>query len=215
MFTGIIEEVGQLRNTSQKGQAMILSIQAKRILEDIHLGDSISVNGVCLTVTGFDSSHFTLDVMPETYRKSNLRQLSNGSIVNLERAMIANGRFGGHIVQGHVDGIGKIKQRYTEENAVVFKIEPEDAALYQYMIDQGSIALDGISLTIVKVHESSFTVSMIPHTISQTTWQNKQVGDTVNIECDLLGKYVKRLLQYQDTSTKSLSKEWLAEKGFM
>jgi riboflavin synthase len=219
VFTGIVEEIGSIKSLSQKGQAMILTIQAKRILEDVHLGDSISVNGVCLTVTDYSASQFSLDVMPETFRKTNLHELSNGSKVNLERAMQANGRFGGHIVQGHVDGIGMVRQRTTEENAVVFTIEPKDSSMFRYMIDQGSITIDGISLTIVKAAEGSFSVSIIPHTLAQTILQDKRIGDTVNIECDLLGKYVNHLLRFDGNlalNKKSILNEaFLSENGFM
>lgn len=219
MFTGIVEEIGRIKHISQKGQAMILAIQAEKILEDINLGDSISVNGVCLTVIQYDAAQFSLDVMPETFRKTNLHELSNGSKVNLERAMQANGRFGGHIVQGHVDGIGFVRKRTVEENAVLFTIEPKDSSIFRYMIDQGSITIDGISLTIVKAVEGSFLISIIPHTLAQTILQDKRLGDTVNIECDLLGKYVNHLLQFDSGSTAShknvLNEAFLSENGFL
>lgn len=212
MFTGIIEEIGRMKQISRSGQAMVLTIEVKRVLEDIHLGDSISVNGVCLTVTSFTTSSMNMDVMPETYRKTNLNQLQIGSRVNLERAMAANGRFGGHLVQGHVDGIGIIRERKKEENAVIYKIEPQDKSLFQYMINQGSITVDGISLTVVEAQGSMLTVSIIPHTLAQTILDDKKVGDNVNIECDLLGKYVNHLLNYKN---KPLSEAFLLENGFM
>lgn len=213
MFTGIIEEIGRMKLITRKGEAMEISIDAAKVLEDVHLGDSISVNGVCLTVTSFTASNMTMDIMPETFKKTNLYQLNSGSRVNLERAMSANGRFGGHLVQGHVDGVGIIRKRRQEQNAVVYTIEPKDSSLFQYMINQGSITLDGISLTIVEAHESSFTVSIIPHTLAQTILNDKQAGDTVNIECDLLGKYVNHLLHYKNKTP--LSKDFLVENGFM
>lgn len=219
MFTGIIEEIGTMKQVTKHGQAMILTINAKRVLEDIHLGDSISVNGVCLTAVSFDSSSFSVDVMPETYRKTNLFQLSSGSRVNLERAMQVNGRFGGHIVQGHVDGTGIIQHKVQEENAIVYTIKPDNAELFQYIINQGSITLDGISLTIVKAVQDIFSVSIIPHTLSQTVLQHKEPGDIVNIECDLLGKYVNHLLEHksrqQNDKKNVLTESFLAENGFL
>lgn len=221
MFTGIIEEIGQIKHISKQGQAMVLTIQAKHILEDVHLGDSISVNGVCLTVTSFDASSFNVDVMPETFRKTNLMKLTNGSRVNLERAMPANGRFGGHFVQGHVDGIGVVQSRNREENAIVFTLVPRDKSMFQYIINQGSITLDGISLTVVESSGEFFTVSIIPHTLAQTILNDKQAGDTVNIECDLLGKYVGHLLEYRSIHGNQLqqikepiTKAFLVENGF-
>jgi riboflavin synthase len=220
MFTGIIEEIGTMRSISRQGQAMVLTVQAKRILADIHLGDSISVNGVCLTVIAFDPASFTVDVMPETYRHTNLQKLQHGDRVNLERAMSAQGRFGGHIVQGHVDSSGRIRSRASEQNAVVFTIEPDDPAIIKYIIPRGSITLDGISLTVVQVLEGTFTVSIIPHTLAQTILYDKHSGATINIECDLLGKYVERLLHYKGTDEGTGSKKtgitqaYLTEHGF-
>jgi riboflavin synthase len=220
MFTGIIEEIGTMRSITRQGQAMILSMQAKRILADIHLGDSISVNGVCLTVIAFDQTSFTVDVMPETYRHTNLQKLQHGDRVNLERAMPAQGRFGGHIVQGHVDSSGRITSRASEQNAVVFTIEPDDPAIIKYIIPRGSITLDGVSLTVVQVLEGTFTVSIIPHTLAETILYDKHPGATINIECDLLGKYVERLLHYKGTDEGMSSKKsgitqaYLTEHGF-
>jgi riboflavin synthase len=226
MFTGIIEEIGTMRSIAHQGQAMVLTIQAKRILTDMHLGDSISINGVCLTVIAFDASSFTVDVMPVTYHHTTLKKLHNGDRVNLERAMSAQGRFGGHIVQGHVDGSGRIASRHAEQNAVVFTIVPDDSAILKYIIPQGSITVDGISLTVVQVGERTFVVSIIPHTLEQTILQDKQQGGTVNIECDLLGKYVERLLHYQGSSDQvagekqginksgGITAAYLAEHGF-
>ncbi|CAK4836531.1 unnamed protein product [Aphanomyces euteiches] len=209
-----------MRSISRQGQAMILGVQAKLILTDIHLGDSISVNGVCLTVIAFDTTSFTVDVMPETFRHTNLRKLQHGDRVNLERAMSAQGRFGGHIVQGHVDAPGRIVSRAVEENAVAFTIEPEDSAILKYIIPRGSITLDGISLTVVRVVEGTFTVSIIPHTLAQTILIDKHAGASINIECDLLGKYVERLLQFQGTAEGTPGKKagitqaYLMENGF-
>lgn len=219
MFTGIIEEIGTIKNITKQSQSMIISIHSKKMLEDIHLGDSISINGICLTVTHFDPSSFTMDVMPETFRKTTLSQLSAGTRVNLERAMAANGRFGGHIVQGHVDSTGVIKNRESEENSVVFTIEPNQQEIFKYIIPQGSITLDGISLTLVNVTNSTFSVSIIPHTLEQTILQQKFAGDTLNIECDILGKYIHHLLngnkEKNNQTSNNLSKQLLIENGFI
>ncbi|OXM88120.1 riboflavin synthase [Paenibacillus rigui] len=221
MFTGIIEEIGTMRRITKQGQAMILTIGAKKILEDVHLGDSISVNGVCLTVVEFNDSSITVDVMPETFRRTSLERLRVGDRVNLERAMAAGGRFGGHIVQGHVDSIGMITSRKPEENAVVFQVEPQDRSILKYLIPHGSITIDGISLTLVQVTEQRFTVSIIPHTLAQTVLQQKQPGDEVNLEADVLGKYIEKLLHYRtagepaSSKSGSLTESFLSEHGFM
>ncbi|MDU0199907.1 MULTISPECIES: riboflavin synthase [Paenibacillus] len=223
MFTGIIEEIGHMRRIHSVGQAMVLTIGARKILEDVHLGDSISVNGVCLTVISFDNESFSVDVMPETYRKTNLRKLQAGTRVNLERAMAANGRFGGHIVQGHVDSTATIISRIPEENAVVYRFEPEDKHIFRYIIAGGSITIDGISLTVVDVTERDLAVSIIPHTLAQTVLHDKKAGDTINMECDVLGKYMERLLKFgpADASAgngkkqSTLSASFLADHGFM
>lgn len=223
MFTGIIEEIGHMRRIHSQGQAMVLTIAAKKVLEDVHLGDSISVNGVCLTVISFDNDSFSVDVMPETYRKTNLRKLQTGTRVNLERAMAANGRFGGHIVQGHVDATATILSRMPEENAVVYRFEPENKHIFRYIITGGSITIDGISLTVVDVNDREVAVSIIPHTLAQTVLHDKKAGDTVNIECDVLGKYMERLLKFgssesSDGSGKkksTLTASFLADNGFL
>jgi riboflavin synthase len=221
LFTGLIEEMGSLRAVQRRGEAMILQIKAAKVLEDVKLGDSISVNGVCLTVVEFDRQSFAVDVMPETYRLTNLHALQPGSLLNLERAMMAGGRFGGHLVQGHVDGTGTIRERKAEANAVVYTIEPTNPQLMRHVVPQGSVTLDGISLTIVAVNRDSgaFTVSIIPHTLKETVLQVKQPGDTLNIECDILGKYVDHLLSQRESQPANrsggLSANFLRENGFM
>lgn len=196
MFTGLIEEIGTLRSAKRQGEAMVLTIAAAVVNRDVKLGDSIAVNGVCLTVVSWDAASFTVDVMPQTYRYSNLSELAPGSPVNLERAMMAGGRFGGHLVQGHVDGIGRIRSVTPDANAVVFKIAPQDGRLLRTIVPQGSVTLDGISLTVADVDREAgqFSVSIIPHTLRMTALQHKRRGDTVNIENDILGKYVDHLL---------------------
>ncbi|MFC4599131.1 riboflavin synthase [Cohnella hongkongensis] len=222
MFTGLIEEMGILRSVQRQGEAMILGISASKVLEDVKRGDSIAVNGVCLTVVEFDRGGFAVDVMPETYRHTNLRELKPGAPLNLERAMQAGGRFGGHLVQGHVDGTGTIRTRTNEANAVVFAVEPDDPALLRYVIPQGSITLDGISLTVVSADRGSglITVSIIPHTLRETVLQHKQPGASLNIECDILGKYVEHLLGLRDQAPSArraggLTESILRDNGFM
>ncbi|MCR8843017.1 riboflavin synthase [Paenibacillus sp. SC116] len=228
MFTGLVEEVGTLHSVSKQGEAMVLCIRANKILEGVKLGDSIAVNGVCLTVTAHHGTSFHADVMPQTYRHTNLKQLQPGASVNLERAMAANGRFGGHIVQGHVDGTAVIVNRQVEANAVVFEFQLEHSGIGRYMIPKGSIAIDGISLTLIHADDCSFAVSIIPHTLSKTSLAHKKMGDTVNVECDVLGKYVEKLLRFASTndhsfganseqsSSKSskLTESFLSEHGF-
>ncbi|WP_068781783.1 riboflavin synthase [Paenibacillus sp. GM2] len=222
MFTGIVEEIGTMKSISHKGEAMVLGILASRIMDDVKLGDSISVNGVCLTATSLEASGFTVDVMPQTYRHTNLSRLKPGSKVNLERAMTAGGRFGGHIVQGHVDGTGTIASMRQDQNAVLVEIEPSEPALFKYIIPQGSITIDGISLTVASVEGGRFRVSIIPHTWSETVLALKRAGDTVNLETDVLGKYVEHLLKFNhDPSSQSQSGNpsnvnlsFLVENGF-
>ncbi|CAM4487697.1 riboflavin synthase [Paenibacillus typhae] len=221
MFTGLIEEIGILRGVSSGGEMMVLNIGASLIMSDLKIGDSVSVNGVCLTATSISEHSFTVDVMPQTYRNSNLRELRSGSRMNLERAMAAGGRFGGHIVQGHVDGTGEIRSVKRDQNAVVFEITPDKGSLFKYIIPKGSITLDGISLTVVSTSSSAFTVSIIPHTLGETVLNHKRPGDSINIECDVLGKYVDHLLHYRGTgsgeeeSSSRISRDFLAANGFV
>ncbi|MBO9129779.1 riboflavin synthase [Bacillus sp. 165] len=212
MFTGIIEEMGTIQHINQTGQAIVLHIAAKTILADVHLGDSIAVNGVCLTVTSFTSSSFTVDVMPETVKATSLQSLKQGSTVNLERAMSANGRFGGHFVSGHVDGVGTIIQKKQQHNAVYYKIQLPKSLLH-YCIYKGSIAIDGTSLTIFGTDESSITISLIPHTMEGSVIGTKNVGDIVNIECDMVGKYIEHFVKKQPSS--SITEGFLSEHGFI
>ena len=193
MFTGIIEEIGTVKKISLSGKSGSLEIGANKVLEGTKIGDSIAVNGVCLTVTNLSASSFTADVMAETVRRTSLGSLSAGSGVNLERAMSANGRFGGHIVSGHIDGTGKIVRLQKEENAVWVHISAEKEIL-SLIVEKGSIAIDGISLTVASVTDSEFAVSIIPHTASETTLLSKKAGDIVNLENNIVGKYVQKLL---------------------
>ena len=220
MFTGLIEEIGVLRGVSTGGEVMVLKIGASIIMDDLKIGDSVSVNGVCLTATTLGDHFFTVDVMPQTYRNTNLKELRAGSKMNLERAMASGGRFGGHIVQGHADGTGVIKSVKRDQNAVVFEVSPDHKSLFKYIIPKGSITIDGISLTVVNTSSSSFSVSIIPHTLGETVLEHKRGGDSVNIECDVLGKYVDHLLHYRSTESNEddkvsgISRDFLAANGF-
>ncbi|MBT2755249.1 riboflavin synthase [Mesobacillus foraminis] len=214
MFTGIIEEIGKVKGIRKTGNTFEISVDADKILKDVTLGDSISINGVCLTVTSFTSQTFTLDVMPETLKATNIGSLSPGSSVNLERAMAAGGRFGGHFVSGHVDGTGRIVQKKRVENAVYYEIEV-DEELAGSMIVKGSVTVDGTSLTIFGISDKTFTISLIPHTSVETILGKKGVGDIVNIETDMIGKYVSHYLKESGKQKKqSLSLSFLEENGF-
>ncbi|TWT06704.1 riboflavin synthase [Planococcus sp. CPCC 101016] len=209
MFTGIVEEVGHVASVRAKPQAMELTISCSLILEDIKRGDSISINGVCLTVSTFDAQTFTVDVIPETVKSSTMSGLKSGSRVNLERAMPANGRFGGHFVSGHIDGVGVIRSVKKEANAVTKTIEL-DSRLMKYMMLKGSIAVDGTSLTIFALGNNTVTISLIPTTQEDSLLGEKGIGEKVNIECDLLAKYTERV----QTAEPKISRSWLAENGF-
>ncbi|WP_025948554.1 riboflavin synthase [Geobacillus thermocatenulatus] len=213
MFTGLIEEIGTIEQMKQTGDAIVMTIGAKRVLEDVRLGDSIAVNGVCLTVTSFTEQQFTVDVMPETVKATALKTLKLGSKVNLERAMAAGGRFGGHFVTGHVDGVGRIIRQWPKANAVYYEIEVP-ASLRAYMIEKGSVAVDGTSLTIFGLSERTFIVSLIPHTREATILGEKRPGDLVNIECDMIGKYVAAFLAAKATPTSKLTAEFLEQHGY-
>lgn len=219
MFTGIVEELGTLENISGGANFSKLLIKASKVLEGVNLGDSIAVNGVCLTVTSFTAASFTADVMPETMKKTSLGQLKRGDTVNLERALRLGDRLGGHIVSGHVDGVGEIVSREPHANAVLFRIKA-DPSLLAYMVPRGSVAIDGISLTLIDVTETDFAVSIIPHTISHTNLRDKRAGEIVNLECDMIAKYVERLmtassLKHTAHPKKELNEEFLRENGFL
>lgn len=213
MFTGIIEERGILQEIQRSVNCAKITIQAKKVLEEIQLGDSIAVNGICLTVTSFTKDVFIADVMPETWRRCSISQLSKGQLVNLERAMPMNGRFGGHIVSGHIDGIGKIQGMKREENAVLYEILAEEKIL-RYVIEKGSIAIDGISLTVTNVTDKSFSVSVIPHTVQNTNLKERKKGEFVNLEADCIGKYVSKFLDVTKKE-ETITENFLMEHGFL
>ncbi|MDQ0352922.1 riboflavin synthase [Alkalibacillus filiformis] len=215
MFTGIVEEVGTVQNIKQGSESLQLTVSVNEITKDVKLGDSISVNGVCLTVTEFSTTSFNTDIMPETFHHTALKSLTVGSKVNLERAMPSDGRFGGHFVSGHVDGLGKIVNRETKDNAEYFHIEV-DPDLAKYMMLKGSVSVDGTSLTIFGLEGNTFTISLIPHTQDATILTKKYTGDLVNIECDMLLKYVYQLMNpNQEEKKQGLSMEALREAGFL
>ncbi|MCR4605525.1 MAG: riboflavin synthase [Eubacterium sp.] len=216
MFTGIVEEIGTVKNIKRGTSSASLLVLAEKVLDGTKIGDSISVNGVCLTVTSLDNQSFCADVMEETMRRSSLCSLTAGAKVNLERAMPADGRFGGHIVSGHIDGTGTIKNIRKEEMAVWYDIE-SDSSLLKYIVKKGSVAIDGISLTVADETADHFSVSIIPHTMGNTILSEKKIGDVVNIETDIIGKYVEKMVAPQTESRLSNyedATEFLAENGF-
>lgn len=215
MFTGIIEEIGKIRTIRHGSQSAILSIQCRKVLEGTRIGDSIAVNGVCLTVTELGKDSYCADVMAETLRRSSLGALKSGSRVNLERAMPADGRFGGHIVAGHIDGTGRILSIQKDETAVWYRVSAEKEVL-RYIVEKGSITIDGISLTVAEVTENDFQVSIIPHTQANTVLADREEGDIVNLETDIIGKYVEKLMSGQKPEKKEskLTMEFLTEHGF-
>ncbi|WP_077318050.1 riboflavin synthase [Virgibacillus proomii] len=213
MFTGIIEEKGKILSLQRVSkEAIILKIKSHKIVEDVHVGDSIAVNGTCLTVTSLDKRSFSVEVMPETMKATSLQFAQVSSNVNLERAMAANARFGGHFVSGHVDGLGKIIRRQYEQNAIYFDIE-FPVELMKYLVKKGSIAVDGVSLTIFNIRDHVFTISLIPHTAMATILGEKKQGDKVNIECDMLMKHMEKLLM-STVGNEPITRKLLLDKGF-
>ncbi len=210
MFTGIIEELGQVEGLVKRAEGAIITVRAPLIVPELFIGESVAVNGACLTVVAVKGSLFQADVMPETLNKTNLGDLKKNDIVNLERALKFNGRFSGHFVMGHIDGVGRISLKQKRGNALVFRIEAPNP-LMLYIVQKGSIAIDGVSLTVAEITNSSFTVFIIPHTALLTTLGVKQVGSRVNIEVDLIGKYVEKLLKDEISSNLILK---LKEHGF-
>ncbi len=216
IFTGIVEELGKVREVRKGSQSCQLDIAASKVLTDVKLGDSIAVNGVCLTVVAFETDRFTADVMWETLRKTNLEKLRSGDTVNLERALRLGDRMGGHLVLGHVDGVGRIIEQRRVDIALVTRIgcSPE---LLQYVLPKGSVAVDGISLTVVETFADSFTVSLIPHTAKLTTLGWKKPGDMVNLETDIIGKYVEHLMKGKGSASnkEGMDLAFLHEHGFI
>lgn len=216
MFTGIVEEIGKVLKIEQGQDFLHITIQGSKVLTDLNLGDSIAVNGVCLTVTNFNNNNFTADVMAETLKKSSLGTLVKNSLVNLETSLTLNKPLGGHIVSGHIDGIGEIISIKKEGIANLLEIKTKESLL-TYMVPKGSIALDGVSLTLVDIKEKSFTVSLIPHTKKETILMDKKIGSILNIECDALGKYVYKFIhsKKEETHNNNISLDLLIRTGFL
>lgn len=216
MFTGIIEEIGTVVSVAESSQQAKITIKAKKIFSDLNLGDSVAVNGVCLTASAISGDTFTADVMNETFSRTSLSQLKPKSHVNLERAMSAAGRFGGHIVAGHVDGTGIITDIKRDDNAIWYTISASQNIM-KYIIEKGSVAIDGISLTVAKLTDSSFSVSIIPHTASETILSEKAVGNEVNLENDIIGKYVEKLAGFNNKkdNKSNITTDFLSQNGFL
>jgi riboflavin synthase len=213
MFTGIIEEIGTIKLVRKAGRSSDIAISAMKILEDIKVGDSINTDGVCLTVTSFTTDHFSADIMPESMDRSSFRTIKSGHKVNLERSVRLNDRLGGHIVSGHIDDTGTIVQIRKDENAVLLTISAEKKEL-KYIVEKGSVAINGVSLTVVGVDTNSFSVSIIPHTQIVTSLLSKTTGDIVNIECDIIAKYIEKFT-YENKGAGKLDMNFLAEQGFL
>ncbi len=212
MFTGIIEEVGKIEEISKHGRNLTLRIKASKILNDLKVGDSININGACQTVIAADPGSFTVEAVEETLRKTNLGVLKRNDGVNLERAVRLSDRLGGQLVTGHIDSVGKIKSIAKRSGSFLYEFGLTEKHL-GYLVEKGSVAVDGISLTVVEVKENSFTVAIIPFTLENTTLGTKKVGDLVNIETDLIGKYVERILTFKKDKSV-ITEEWLKEKGW-
>jgi riboflavin synthase len=212
MFTGIIEETGVIKSIRHGNRSTELTIGAELILADIKIGDSISTNGICLTVTRYDHQTFTIDAMPETLRNTSIGLLKPGHIVNLERALRLCDRLGGHLVSGHIDGTGIVKQITRDDNAIRIDVGA-DPSILRYIVARGSVAIDGISLTVTHVNPGQFGVSIIPHTQKSTSLHHRKSGDVVNIECDMIAKYVEKLTTITDQRTMSL--EFLTNNGYL
>lgn len=217
MFTGIVEEVGRVKSIKKGDKSSIFTFQADQVLEGTQIGDSIATNGLCLTVTQLTETSFEADVMAESLERSTMPDLVPGSLVNLERAVSLDTRLGGHMVSGHIDGVGIIRELKPDDNAVWMTIDTP-GELLRYIIEKGSIAIDGVSLTVARVDDQSFSVAIIPHTASETGLLKKEVGDGVNLECDMIGKYVEKLLGLNNRSqepARHISKNLLKENGFI
>jgi riboflavin synthase len=212
MFTGIIEEIGTVKSVTKGAKSFSMMITADVVASGLRTGESVNTNGACLTVTSLGNDSFTVDVMPETMRQTNLGTLKQGSPVNLERALQLSSRLGGHLVSGHIDGTGLIRNVKKEDNAVWITVKA-GAEILRYIIPKGSVSVDGISLTVVHVDQDSFNVSLIPHTMTVTTLKEKKPGDTVNIECDMVAKYIEKFTGNPGPGV-GIDREFLDKYGF-
>jgi len=210
MFTGIIESMGVVKKITAKGEDALLEIDTSMNLDDIKTGDSIAISGACLTITGISDRGFIADVSAETLAKTTLKSLKRGDKVNLEKALRLDSFLGGHLVLGHVDGVGSIGERLEKSNSIIFGVEI-DKELSKYVVQKGSITVDGISLTVNRCEKNRFYVNIIPHTARATTLESKRVRDPVNIETDILGKYVEKLINPE----KEIDMDFLSEHGFL
>lgn len=215
MFTGLVEEIGVVKAIISGSDSVRITVAAQKVLKDARLGDSIAVNGTCLTVVEYNAAAFTADVMPETVKSTVLASLKVGDRVNLERTLAVGDRLGGHIVTGHIDGVGSIKHKRRHDNAIIVTVTAPETVM-KYIVHKGSIAVDGISLTIVECLETAFTVSLIPHSAAMTTLGFKQEGDLVNLETDIIGKYVEKMLNREQSAApgKGISMDFLNQHGF-
>ena len=217
MFTGIAEELGKIKAMDFAAKSVKITIEAKKVLVGLKIGDSIAVNGTCLTVVNFTQHTFMADVMPETVKSTVLSQLKNGSVVNLESALMLTSRLGGHMVSGHIDGLGTITGIEKDDNAIVFTVDVKEN-IAKYIVKKGSVAVDGISLTVVDCTSHCFRISLIPHTAEVTAFGIKKIGDIVNIETDIVGKYIERFLTYQEDTKSSpetkITTDFLQKYGF-
>ena len=215
MFTGLVEEIGYIKAMIKGSSSIRLTVTANKIMDDVKLGDSIATNGICLTVVDFDSKSFSADVMPETMNRSSFHKQKEGSRVNLERALRVGDRMGGHMVSGHIDGVGEIISQTKDDNAIWVSISAPKNIL-KYVIEKGSIAIDGISLTVAYVDENQFKVSIIPLTQDDTTLVSKKIGSQVNLECDMTAKYIEKFMFHKEDEKKesNISMDFLKENGF-
>jgi riboflavin synthase len=214
MFTGIIEDVGLVRGLRKAGEVSIITVETGMGLDDTKIGDSISVNGVCLTVVAMESKSFSVEASPETVSRSTLKDIRTADRVNLEKAMKLGGRLGGHMVQGHVDGVGVVRRIDSDNDSLIIEIAPPDN-VSRYVVDRGSVSVNGISLTVNSTADGSFTVNIIRHTAENTNLLGARVGDEVNLEADIIGKYVERLLSKDNEKGEGLTLDKLAEEGYL
>lgn len=213
MFTGIVEEIGHVRHIARQGSFQRMQIAAQRALEDVKVGDSINVDGVCQTVVHFDAQSFSVETVSETLSRTTLGQFQSGRPVNLERALCPGDRLGGHIVQGHVDGIGHVDSMREHQGEWRIQITAP-SALHRYIAEKGSITIDGTSLTVAELSDEGFTISVIPHTFDHTVLSQRRAGDAVNLEVDVLARYIERLLAVGADSNAGLNFESLRNMGY-
>lgn len=215
MFTGIIEEVGDVEALSRRGTAALLEVRSTKVLEGMQLGDSVAVNGVCLTVRRLSSGSFQAELSEETLSRSSLGNLKKGNLVNLERPLLATSRLGGHFVQGHVDAVGKVMAIRVDGKFAAWKFHLPDS-IERYVVEKGSIAIDGISLTVASLTKGAIEVALIPHTLENTNLRTRQIGDEVNLECDVLAKYVESMLRQRESNQGKprLTEQYLKDRGY-